>query len=110
MSRKLTKAECIAWIAALRSSEYKQGNSALKSASLGGGFQYCCLGVLCEVAKVETHSLTYIYAYPKSQPRETIMLDYDTQTLLARMNDASRYTFDEIADFIESDILPKLED
>lgn len=33
-----------AWLAALRSGEYKQGTSALKN-----GGKFCCLGVLCDL-------------------------------------------------------------
>jgi hypothetical protein len=36
------------WIAALRSGKYKQGQYHLHS-----GDEYCCLGVLCEVAGIE---------------------------------------------------------
>lgn len=35
------------WVAALRSGEYRQGKSVLHSADTG---QYCCLGVLCDLA------------------------------------------------------------
>ena len=41
------------WEAALRSGEYKQGNSLLKYTDSGGALRYCCLGVLCEVGGVE---------------------------------------------------------
>lgn len=34
------------WIKALRSREYEQGFGKLKN-----GNKYCCLGVLCEIAK-----------------------------------------------------------
>ena len=34
-----------AWIAALRSGEYKQGRAQLRT-----GDQFCCLGVLCDIA------------------------------------------------------------
>lgn len=36
------------WVAALRSGEYKQGKFALNSNN-----SFCCLGVLCELAKKE---------------------------------------------------------
>jgi hypothetical protein len=38
------------WIDALRSGEYQQGRLNLKY-DQGEGTQYCCLGVLCELAK-----------------------------------------------------------
>jgi hypothetical protein len=37
------------WVTALRSGEYRQGKGALKRKD-DEGFQYCCLGVLCELA------------------------------------------------------------
>lgn len=37
------------WIAALRSGEYQQGQGELKTSS----GTYCCLGVLCELAKAD---------------------------------------------------------
>lgn len=39
-----------AWTTALRSGYYKQGKNALNRESDGGGREYCCLGVLCELA------------------------------------------------------------
>lgn len=46
------------WIAALRSGEYIQGQSALKQKFIDEEtketkFKYCCLGVLCELAAKE---------------------------------------------------------
>lgn len=38
------------WIAALRSGEYPQARGTLKKVLSGGGFAYCCLGVVCELA------------------------------------------------------------
>ena len=37
------------WVAALRSGDYKQGTDYLKKDDC-----YCCLGVLCEISKLET--------------------------------------------------------
>lgn len=37
------------WLTALRSGEYQQGTGRLHSRAEGGD-QYCCLGVLCDVA------------------------------------------------------------
>jgi hypothetical protein len=39
------------WLAALRSGEYRQGKHALNTGGPEG--QFCCLGVLCEVALQE---------------------------------------------------------
>ena len=57
------------WLTALRSGEYKQGKGFLKN-SLGGIAQYCCLGVLCELAvkagvveKSEVDEDEYVYTF-----------------------------------------------
>lgn len=38
------------WVAALRSGEYVQGKSTLHSVDENGNAQFCCLGVLCDLA------------------------------------------------------------
>jgi hypothetical protein len=48
--QKLPKAFKAKWLKALRSGEYKQGRSRLKKKT-DTGFEFCCLGVACEVAK-----------------------------------------------------------
>jgi hypothetical protein len=42
------------WLEALRSGNYHQGTGYLKREKNGGVIQYCCLGVLCEVAGLES--------------------------------------------------------
>lgn len=37
------------WLEALRSGEYKQGRRRLKTKLSDGSYEYCCLGVLCEI-------------------------------------------------------------
>lgn len=45
------------WIEALRSGKYQQGQGALRRISDGGGpDQFCCLGVLCDLAPTELGS------------------------------------------------------
>lgn len=39
-----------AWIAALRSGKYTQGRSSLAQKGPGGELSFCCLGVACEIA------------------------------------------------------------
>lgn len=41
------------WVARLRSGEYAQGSGYLNQANGNGGREYCCLGVLCEIAREE---------------------------------------------------------
>lgn len=38
------------WLAALRSGEYEQGKGVLRRVGTSGNKEYCCLGVLCELA------------------------------------------------------------
>lgn len=41
------------WIAALRSGDYQQGTGNLQHIySADEGYKYCCLGVLCDIAKL----------------------------------------------------------
>lgn len=47
------------WLAALRSGEYKQGRYRLAKRRLGAEeWEYCCLGVLCELAIQDGVKLT----------------------------------------------------
>lgn len=40
-----------AWVRALRSGKYKQGDSALRSATIDNEIRFCCLGVACDLFK-----------------------------------------------------------
>lgn len=42
------------WVAALRSGEYSQGTGRLRKSAPGGEFEFCCLGVLCDLHAKET--------------------------------------------------------
>lgn len=46
------------WLAALRSGTYLQGQSKLAWVELDGQVRHCCLGVLCEVARLDGVPLT----------------------------------------------------
>lgn len=111
-----------AWIKALRSGEYKQTKSYLRKDD-----SYCCLGVLCDLAVKEgvigepivddgiriyggrktrlpaivatwagLASTTGSFAYPDQYPTEGAIE-------LTGVNDIAGYTFNQIADFIDSD-------
>lgn len=108
------------WIAALRSGDYKQGVSKLCSSSN----QYCCLGVLCEVAEIPKFSFKQIklldignwvflaedYMYYKFdstryestniQPRDFDIENCHIQNLIS-MNDEQNHSFSDIANWIE---------
>jgi hypothetical protein len=46
---KMKKDVKTAWVAALRSGEYQQGEGVLRREKYDGSVVHCCLGVLCEV-------------------------------------------------------------
>ena len=112
------------WIAALRSSKYKQGYGYLVS-----GNKYCCLGVLCDVAKKEFGIIKNIsdFTFPKEgnwvgtlpiSLTEYLYLDggvdgRDFKTILMGMNDGKdgkdRKRFSTIANYLEENLLPILE-
>lgn len=112
------------WVEALRSGEYGQTKAALRSVA-GDKVGYCCLGVLCELAKEEVELEDYdswedFYNHDKDEvlPSEVVNWAdmFDTQgerrdygfwpigkgeTLwLTNVNDKGA-TFVEIADLIE---------
>jgi hypothetical protein len=109
------------WVRALRSGDYMQCRGALNY----NNNYYCCLGVLCEVAGLHPHhpadpnpglvayqmpdgkirSTTLI---PGSDPADTdgnLGLSYDDEYKLVIMNDTDGYTFNQIADWIEENII-----
>lgn len=93
------------WVTALRSGEYEQGQSRLRT--LEGSF--CCLGVLCEVAGVQIsdggNSVVGIEdGMDDYQPIYDLIGNSAIAAQLWRMNDGNNVggkTFPEIADFIE---------
>lgn len=109
-----------AWVAALRSDEYKQGTTFLSYSKL----RFCCLGVACELAikdgvPVEVRSQypdmkgPIIYDDGSGAAPERVMnwlgleesnggyYEDGVSTSLARKNDCG-FTFAEIAEIIES--------
>lgn len=116
------------WIAALRSGKYEQGK--------GGLFRdgkYCCLGVLCDISKkefgLEKREEGFASArklhldYLPSKIRDYLELNlkidkngFSFSEYLISMNDGEivdrifrSRTFEEIANYIEKNILPILE-
>ena len=112
------------WVAALRSGDYKQGWGWLRS----GSDEYCCLGVLCELAVEDgviappSYSETsdghssdaYSYGGKQATPPEPVLewagLEHLTisnegrTTSLIRANDILQWKFDRIADVIEEQL------
>jgi len=88
-----------AWVAALRSGKYKQGEAAMYNRTTDA---YCCLGVLCAVQ--DPFSVSFM-GLPGSNIAPTPELragldDADINILMAA-NDTHRWTFEEIATYIE---------
>ncbi|WP_395138355.1 hypothetical protein [Schlegelella aquatica] len=120
-----------AWIAALRSGQYKQGRSYLE---LDGKF--CCLGVLCHVLhqrpelgikmdRLVIPDAAVAYSTPTS-PRNRSRVPYSSmvelglwaampsaaprvvESVLTDLNDIDGASFAEIAQFIEDAVMPLL--
>lgn len=95
------------WLKALRSGRYKQTRGTLYD-----GEGYCCLGVLCRVAKLRARrspydSVNFYYRgdgdnhyLPGSFGKEVGLLQA-SQKMLGRKNDNSGWSFKQIADYIE---------
>lgn len=99
------------WVNALRSGEYKQGRNRL----VDYGNNFCCLGVLCEVAGFKRVDVSYINPNPEDEyDRLNTSLDTgalsfvdikdDEQEILVTMNDNDGKNFDEIADWVEENL------
>lgn len=94
------------WVAALRSGKFKQGTVYLESA----GGQFCCLGVLCNVAGVprkgDSTGVSYggLSCALNNSLGEEFGLSDDVQNKLINMNDADRLPFSHIADYIEENL------
>jgi len=120
----LTRTEAINWINALRSGDYKQGREKLVTEYADGTCRYCCLGVLSKVCGLpSTDSAFIIQDSMEDAINYYIKLDRDTQVQLAEMNDGvldpaapelkyviPPWNFEQIADYIEHQILPTLSD
>jgi len=123
MNKKIKKE----WIKALRSGEYKQGKGKLCRSEDGGEtYQYCCLGVLIDIAYDGDWFLCYYeddptYGLYDGNDFEATELPYEfyvelkleesSLNTLMKMNDGTYqykekggYSFDEIADWIEENL------
>lgn len=80
------------WMAALRSGEYRQTTNTLCDELPMPS--YCCLGVLCVIAKQELDSSAYNWLTKTTR-------DYGP---FVEMNDDQGKTFPEIADYIEKNL------
>jgi hypothetical protein len=111
------------WVAALRSGKYIQGHGRLSSHN-----QHCCLGVLCEVMELESHTLdcgdkSYLHSDSEgrgsSESSEVIPptlaaelnMHYNPYVMykrascrLSSLNDDEKLSFNAIADIIEASL------
>lgn len=115
------------WVNALRSGKYEQGKSYLRAKN-GNKEQFCCLGVACEIFREEIGGSwkpngggTMAFVPSNTRIFHGQMIDavlphpvmqwfklrlYDGmfgRTSLAELNDQENYTFNQIADVIESE-------
>ena len=125
MSTTLTKESTpqevrAAWTKALRSGKYRQGTGCLKVSKPEGLSEYCCLGVLCDLAVPA--GITTANAEIDNDERGTYILFGDMSAFLPvsvrewvgnlpedtliTMNDKQNATFEEIATFIDNLPIP----
>ena len=112
------------WVAALRSGEYKQGKNALRRQYEGEDAEFCCLGVLCDLAVkagvVKAHQVDGAHT-GYGENKNTALLPVEVQEwsgvneagefktgdepfmrdALTAYNDFLGKTFNQIADVIE---------
>lgn len=112
----ISKQQAREWVEALRSGEYEQGRTYLHDSTAG---TYCCLGVLSEAMGASYSETRREFVFREavvtglSRSSLTVpscWLPNDVQTRLVGLNDVKRKSFDEIADYIESEIIPQLPD
>jgi hypothetical protein len=98
------------WVEALRSGEWTQATG-----QLWDGTGYCCLGVLCKVAGLRDDELAGKLSPPKGVLRAVGLptaegwvegIDFGGQypvgVWLTTLNDSAKFTFEQIADVIET--------
>jgi hypothetical protein len=101
------------WVAALRSGDYKQGAGKLRAVSNN----FCCLGVLCDLAVKEGVGEWELYMLdgsvykfgrytgsPSDKLHEWANLPMSSVGILTKMNDQQGKSFNEIADYIEENL------
>ncbi len=111
----MKKSMAMKWAKALRSGEYIKGTGNLRYKTWGSeddNQRYCCLGVLCEINKVESEKLnnnTYKYDGHARRLGDNIKKKFGISALgwfknlhrsLAQLNDNGT-SFNKIADIIE---------
>lgn len=99
------------WIEALRSNKYEQTIQQLRSPD----DKFCCLGVLCDIIDTNAWELNgdsffHKWGGDKSDALltnpilEEVGLTYEESEELFHLNDSRGYTFNQIADYIETEL------
>lgn len=100
--RPMTAEDKRVWLEALRSGSYTQGRTQLKRDG-----RYCCLGVANEVCDLGINNHQAFLRSYRAVPAQVMFLPTETQRLLSLKNDNQRWSFDQIADYIEANINPE---
>lgn len=107
VANPMTKQECIEWIDALRSGEYKQGKGMLFLTVPERS--YCCLGVEQKIHPEQCDEVDSETSLLRKALQRRYRLPYLMQHDLMCSNDRGD-SFEVISDFIEANILPILKD
>ena len=98
------------WITALRSREYKQGTGNLCTVEYGTRF-YCCLGVVANIIDPNgwvpvdyNHDLRWHGNISDLPDKIATGIGLYNQSVLIEMNDDEEAGFNEIADWIETNL------
>lgn len=86
------------WVAALRSGKFKQAHIVLRASGA-----YCCLGVLCRVAKIPIARDGRSVSKSRDYWPIAEIVGGQTMNRLMGMNDQGS-SFPEIADYIEANL------
>jgi hypothetical protein len=123
MQRQPNKRNIRKWVQALRSGKFKQGTGGLCTQELSGDRKYCCLGVACEAAIADGLHLDVsstngrAYGYVHFNRNTTFLPDAVSDWLglpsngdvmvtddwgAVSVNDAKGWSFNQIADALET--------
>lgn len=99
------------WVAALRSGKYQQTSGQLRR-NEGESSSFCCLGVLCDVVnpdawKHESHE-DGTFLSVSGRIARLAGLSHAASSVLTDWNDSKRKSFEEIAAFIEQDLISQV--
>ena len=98
------------WIEALKSGKWKKGKNYLQT-NTNSGDTFCCLGVACKIQhpKLDIEASWFIEeGVAESATKVPKLLKGDTDNLvvlkLSNMNDSGKYSFKQIANWIEKNL------